>query len=135
MTKVVAKFNDRLNEALEKRNIRPVDLANKADIPEATISQYRSGYAKPKYERIVKIADALNVSLAWLMGGDVPMERTRKAPGFLKLNPSGPSPEPLSDQDLEKLNKAMELYQTFENLPPDKQTEFVNFLKFLQSES
>jgi len=76
MTKVVANFNDRLNEALEKRDIRPVDLANRADIPEATISQYRSGYAKPKYERIVRIADALNVSLTWLMGGDVPMEKT-----------------------------------------------------------
>lgn len=68
MTKVVANFNDRLNEALEKRDIRPVDLANRADIPEATISQYRSGYAKPKYERIVRIADALNVSLTWRMG-------------------------------------------------------------------
>ena len=135
MTKVVANFKDRLNEALEKRNVRPVDLANKTDIPEATISQYRSGYAKPKYERIVKIADALDVSLAWLMGGDVPMERIRKAPGVLKLNVSGPATQPLSGEDLEKLKKAMELYHEFENLPPEKQTEFVNFLKFLQSNS
>ena len=131
MTKVVANFNDRLNKALEQRNIRPVDLANKTDIPEATISQYRSGYAKPKYERIVKIADALDVSLVWLMGGDVPMEKIRKPSGFLKLKPS----EPSDNQDLERLSKAMELYREFENLPPDKQTEFVNFLKFLQSNS
>ena len=131
MTKVVANFNDRLNKALEQRNIRPVDLANKTDIPEATISQYRSGYAKPKYERIVKIADALDVSLVWLMGGDVPMEKIRKPPGFLKLKPS----EPSDNQDLERLSKAMDLYREFENLPPDKQTEFVNFLKFLQSNS
>ena len=86
MTKVVAKFNDRLNEAIEKRGIRPVDLANKADIPEATISQYRSGYAKPKYERIVRIADALNVSLMWLMGGDVPMEKNFTPPPFRPLD-------------------------------------------------
>ena len=48
MTEVVALFNERLNEALEKRDMRPVDLANRTDIPEATISQYRSGYAKPE---------------------------------------------------------------------------------------
>ena len=135
MAKVVANFNDRLNEALEKRDVRPVDLAKKTDIPEATISQYRSGYAKPKYERIVKIADALDVSLTWLMGGDVPMEKIRKPPGILKLGIPEHSPQPLSGEDLERLSKAMELYREFENLPPEKQTEFVNFLKFLQSNS
>ena len=89
MTQVVANFNDRLNEAIEKRGIRPVDLANRADIPEATISQYRSGYAKPKYERIVRIADALNVSLMWLMGGDVPMEKNFTPPPIKYLDIPG----------------------------------------------
>lgn len=85
MTKVVANFNDRLNEALEKRGMRPVDLVNKVDIPEATISQYRSGYAKPKYERVVRIADALNVNLLWLMGGDVPMEKNSRPVKIKKI--------------------------------------------------
>lgn len=124
MTQVVANFNDRLNEAIEKRDIRPVDLANRTDIPEATISQYRSGYAKPKYERIVRIADALNVSLTWLMGGDVPMEKDQTPPqikdfsglgvknenGFVTYyDKSGAEIVP-SPSDLEKM---MELYKKY----------------------
>ena len=89
MTEVIALFNERLNEALEKRDMRPVDLANRTDIPEATISQYRSGYAKPKYPRIVKIADALNVNLTWLMGGDVPMEKESRMPEIKHFNIDG----------------------------------------------
>lgn len=39
------------------------------------MSQYLSGYAEPKKNRLTLIADALNVNPTWLMGLDVPMER------------------------------------------------------------
>ena len=35
----------------------------------------------------------------------------------------------------DETNKAMELYAQYESLPPDKQTAFLNYLKFLQSGS
>ena len=132
MTKVVAAFSDRFNEALEKRNIRPVDLASKTDIPEATISQYRSGYAKPKYERIVKIADALNVSLAWLMGGDVPMEKTRNMPPmkhFYASNGDVIQPDP------EDLAKMIELYSKYQHALPQIRDAVDSLLKSHQSDS
>lgn len=74
MIEKVSEFKDRLNEALFAKGIRPVDLAKKTGISEATISQYRSGYAKPKEDKVAKIADALKVNPAWLIGLNVPPE-------------------------------------------------------------
>lgn len=65
-------LKDRLKYALEYRNMRPVDLCEKTEISQSTMSQYLSGYAEPKKARLAKIANALNVEPTWLMGiGDM----------------------------------------------------------------
>lgn len=76
MIKRSESFKDRLEKALEKRQMKPVDLAQKTGLSQATISQYRSGYAVPKIDRTAVIAAALNVNPAWLMGIDVPEDVT-----------------------------------------------------------
>lgn len=73
MIEVVSTFNKRIDEALNIRQLKPVDLSKRTGISEATISQYRSGYAKPKQDKLSLISDALDVSPAWLMGLNVPM--------------------------------------------------------------
>lgn len=73
MVEKISCFKDRLNEALIYRDMRPVDLAKKTNISESTISQYRSGYAEPKEERLAVIANALDVNPSWLMGLSVSM--------------------------------------------------------------
>lgn len=75
MSVPVEDFKSRLNIALSCTNMRPVELAHKTGIPKSSISQYMSGYTKPKDERIYLISQVLGVSEAWLMGFDVPMER------------------------------------------------------------
>lgn len=70
----ISTFKDRLNEALVIREIRPVDLAKRTGISESTISQYRSGYAEPKANKLDLIAKTLSVDPSWLMGLDVPMK-------------------------------------------------------------
>lgn len=37
------------------------------------LSQYISGKAEPRQEKLVMLSEALNVDVAWLMGYDVPM--------------------------------------------------------------
>lgn len=69
----IDNFKNRFNEALELRNKKAVDIHRLTGISESTISQYRSGYAEPKKERLARIASALNVNPSWLMGLDVPM--------------------------------------------------------------
>jgi repressor LexA len=76
LSKPISELKDRLKTALTLRDIRPIVLAEKTGIPKSAISQYMSGYTKPKQDRIYSISRVLNVSEAWLMGFDVPMERT-----------------------------------------------------------
>lgn len=72
----VSELKDRLKEALEARQMRAVDLVEKADVPKSAISFYLAGKSKPKADRLYKIAQALDVSETWLLGYDVPMHRT-----------------------------------------------------------
>ncbi|XZK31183.1 helix-turn-helix domain-containing protein [Clostridium perfringens] len=66
---------DRIKEALEIRNMKQIDLVEKTQIGKSSISTYISGAYEPKQKNIYKIAKALNVDEAWLMGLDVPMEK------------------------------------------------------------
>lgn len=81
------ELKNRLQAALSVANIPAVELSEKTGIPKSSISQYLSGYAKPKQDRIYLMAKALDVSEAWLMGYDAPMERTPPTipPGFMPL--------------------------------------------------
>ena len=71
-----AELKDRLRKALDLREKKAVDLTRDLKIPKSAISQYLSGYRTIKdSERLYIIAEYLDVSEAWLMGFDVPMER------------------------------------------------------------
>lgn len=70
----------RIADALSMRNMKQSELSEKTKIPKSAISQYISGAFEPKQDRIYIIAKALNVSEAWLMGYDVPMERQKQPP-------------------------------------------------------
>lgn len=67
---------DRIRKAMELSNMRQSDLAEKTKISKGALSSYISGRYIPKQNNIYLIAKALNVNEAWLMGYDVPMERT-----------------------------------------------------------
>lgn len=67
-------FSERLCEALIERRISAAELSRKINVDEGTISNYKKGKYVPKQPRLDKISQALNVSIPWLMGADVPME-------------------------------------------------------------
>ena len=69
-------MKDRLQLALDQADKKAVDLSKNLNIPKSAISQYLSGRSKSMpSERLYAIAKYLDVSEAWLMGYDVPMER------------------------------------------------------------
>jgi transcriptional regulator with XRE-family HTH domain len=70
-------FAVRLREAMNHRQMRAVDLAERTGIPKGAISYYTAGKSKPKADRLYTIAEALDVNEAWLLGYDVPMQRTQ----------------------------------------------------------
>lgn len=67
-------FAERLNEALERRNMTAAELARALNVADATISNYKKGIYAPKQRRTEEISKILNVSIPWLMGADVPMK-------------------------------------------------------------
>lgn len=71
-------FKDRLNEALSMRNMTAAELSRLSGIDEGTLSNYKKGKYEPKQRKLESLAIALNVSIAWLMGADVPMEKEYK---------------------------------------------------------
>lgn len=75
MNKPTESLKNRLKKALSEREMTQQDLADKTGISKSSISQYLSGYAKPKDDRVYAISLALNINEAWLLGYDVPMER------------------------------------------------------------
>lgn len=72
----MAELRDRLSEALARKGWKAVDLIERTGIPKGAISYYLAGKSKPKTDRLYVIAQALDVSEAWLLGYDVPMART-----------------------------------------------------------
>lgn len=63
-------FAKRLQEALEIRGIKQVELVKKTGITKGAISSYLKGEYTPKQNNTYKIAEALNVDYEWLMGKD-----------------------------------------------------------------
>lgn len=72
----IAELRERLREALSVRAMKAIELSEKTDIPKGAISYYLSGKTQPKADRLNLICSTLNVSEAWMLGYDVPMERT-----------------------------------------------------------
>lgn len=60
--------SSRLKEAMKVRGIKQSKLAEKTGISKSMISEYVKGKYEPKQDNIYKIAKALNVKEAWLMG-------------------------------------------------------------------
>ena len=72
----LVEFKDRLQQALTRKGWKAVDLVEKTGTPKGAISYYLSGKSKPKADRLYVLAQALDVSEAWLLGYDVPMTRS-----------------------------------------------------------
>lgn len=75
-----ASCGQRISTALTMRGMRQSELCKLANVPKSSLSLYLSEAYEPKQDRIYDMARVLNVSEAWLMGYDVPMERQEKSP-------------------------------------------------------
>ncbi len=72
-------IKDRLNEALQKRKMTAAELAIKTGINKSSISRYLSGENIPRSLAIGKMAKALDVNPAWVLGYEVSMDNAIEA--------------------------------------------------------
>lgn len=61
-------FKNRLNEALQIRQMSAAELSRLSGVNEGAISQYKKGMYKASQRNLDRIAQALNVPIPWLMG-------------------------------------------------------------------
>lgn len=76
MSLLIDTFANRLRYAITIKDIKPIELSRKTGISKTNISCYMSGKYEAKQDGVKLLADALNVDPVWLMGYDVPMEKT-----------------------------------------------------------
>lgn len=79
----MATTAERIQEGMSLRNLKQADLVERTGISKGALSSYLSGRYIPKQNNIYLISKALNVSEAWLMGADVPMNPTIKSKGVV----------------------------------------------------
>lgn len=81
----------RLQQIMDERNLKQVDILRMAEpysemfntkLTKSALNQYVSGkVTDPRGDKLSILSYALGVSEAWLMGFDVPIERTTPIPG------------------------------------------------------
>lgn len=71
---IKAELKDRLQEAMDLRGLKQVDLVEKGKFDKGQLSSWLSGKYKPRQKNIDKLATILSVDEAWLMGYDVTLE-------------------------------------------------------------
>ena len=84
---------ERLKEVMDLRGLRQVDVLERCRpycessgirLTRSDLSQYLSGKVKPRQDKLAILGQGLNISEAWLMGYDVPMDRPSNA---LRVSP------------------------------------------------
>ncbi|MBI3128150.1 MAG: helix-turn-helix domain-containing protein [Candidatus Tectomicrobia bacterium] len=70
----------RIAQARKKRGLNPNQLARKADISWANLIRYEEGKNEPGAGKLLRIADALGVTVDWLLGRDGAAEQEEARP-------------------------------------------------------
>lgn len=100
------ELRTRFQQALDLSGKKAIDVSRDLNIPKSAISQYLSGKSKNMPStRLYAICKYLDVSEAWMMGYDVPMER-------------GEEKKPNKDDGRSKKKKELMLF--LETVPDDK---------------
>lgn len=71
--------SERLKEIIALRQVKQVDIIESTGITKGALSSYITGRYEPKQDKIYILAKYFDVSEAWLMGYDVPMEKVPAA--------------------------------------------------------
>ena len=62
------KFEDRLRKARQDKGLSQADLAKRAKLQPSAVSHFETGTRAPSFENLRRLADALGVSIDFLLG-------------------------------------------------------------------
>jgi transcriptional regulator with XRE-family HTH domain len=78
-TPLASLFKSRLQQVRKLRELNQEELGAKAGLPSSAISHFESGTRKPSFDNLKKLADALEVSIDYLMGRTSSMSGAKAA--------------------------------------------------------
>lgn len=114
--------SQRLKQIMEERGLKQVDILRLAEpyceqfnikLTKSALNQYISGkVADPRSDKLSILSYALCVSEAWLMGFDVPIERTTPIP------------------DVSADGRKARLMELFDRLPELEQDEIISLIEW-----
>ena len=96
---------DKIKQCRENQGLSMTDLAKKTGMTISAISQFESGDRAPSLESLDKLADALEVSVDYLMGRE----------------------EKISDENLSAM------FRGLQNMTEEDREEMLNFYQFLRA--
>ena len=109
---------ERLKQAMDLRGMKQAEIVEKTGINKGALSSYLKGRYKPKQYNVYLLAKVLNVSEAWLMGADVPMDRD------LGINGDGKG----EDDPLE-----IRIRELLASMTREEKLELLNYIQFVLS--
>lgn len=73
----ITTSQERLKELMDYYDLAQADICLKTSLPKSVVSLYVNGKRKPRIDKLDRIAKAYDVDVAWLMGYNVPMKRSK----------------------------------------------------------
>ena len=97
----ISTFAQRLRAGLDARQMTQAELSSRSKISKSSISHYLKGDWEGKQDAVYSIAQVLNVSEAWLIGYDVPMDAEHATPSQPAQKATiPPGFEPMPEMDM-----------------------------------
>lgn len=97
------EFAERLKVVREEKGLSQTELAAKTGLQPSAVSHFESGRRSPSFDNLRRLADALNVTIDYLLGRSNQREAVGPASDLLFRNY-----ERLSNEDQEQVNKFAE---------------------------
>ena len=101
--KTKKSFALRLKESREIRDLNQIALARKADVPPSAISHFEAGERKPSFETLRRLAEALDVTIDFLLG------RIDETEGLTNADPLYRGFQEMNDEDRKLIQDFMEM--------------------------
>ena len=110
-------------EIRKSKGLRDADVSKKAGIPQSTFSDWKKGKSTPKVDKLLKIAEALEVEYTELVGN---------FGKYSILNPDRLERISIAAKDKDLYQELIDLYK---NATPDAQTSVLTLLRNSQIDS
>lgn len=93
-------FSNRIKAARESKNLSQEALANMLDVTDGTISSYEKGTSFPRWDKIIKLCDILDIDPNYMFWDDLPnkiREKIKKDSAIASEPPNANERRLLSD--------------------------------------